>query len=116
MEYCLNALQDDADRRLLVAQLGKNDTNDSIMFVPPYYVRLSGAALERSNNVVDKAAPPPLAVSRANPEFKEQQEERSLRAVRPLALEMQHPGERLDVKNCLVRWRDHDKPVIASSG
>jgi hypothetical protein len=45
------------------------------------------------NNVFDEAAPPPLSVSQAYPEFKEQQEERSLRAVRPLALETQDPGE-----------------------
>jgi len=38
-------------------------------------------------------------MSQTYPEFKKQQEEGALRAVRPLALKTQNPGERLDVKN-----------------
>ena len=58
--------------------LSKDDTNDGIILVPPYHVRLSGAALERLNNVFDETAPPLLSVSQTYPEFKEQQEEGSL--------------------------------------
>src|SRR5262249_39556035 len=116
VECGIDSLQDFAARRLLVAQLRKDNTNNSIMLVPPYHICLPGAALERLNNIFDEAAPPPLPVSQTYPEFKEQQEKGSLRAVRPFSLELQNPDKRFYVKNCLVRCRDHDQPVIAGSG
>src|SRR5215510_12115524 len=115
LECCIDSLQDFADRRLLVAQLRKDDPNDSIVLVPPYHVRLPGAALERLNNIFGEAAPPSLPVPQAYPEFEEQQEKGALRAVRPLSLELQNPGERFYVKNCFVPCRDHDQPLIAST-
>jgi len=49
--------------------------------------------LESLHNIFDEAAPPLLPVPQEYPEFQEQQEEGALRAVRPLALNMQNPGE-----------------------
>src|SRR5262245_11932712 len=78
VECCIDSLQDFADRGLLVAQLRKDDPNDSIVLVLPYHVRLPGAAYERFNNIFDDAALPPFPVPHAYPEFKEQQEEGTL--------------------------------------
>jgi hypothetical protein len=65
VECCIDSLQDFADRGLLVAQLRKDDPNDSIVLVPPYHVRLPGTALERLNNIFDEAALPPSPVLQA---------------------------------------------------
>jgi hypothetical protein len=58
--------------------LSKDDTNDSIVLVPPYHIGLAGAAAESLNNVFDKATPQPFSVPQGYLKFKEQQEKGSL--------------------------------------
>ena len=75
-----------------------------MVLVPPYHVRLSGAALERLNNVFDEAAPPLLSIPQEYPEFKEQQEEGALRAVRPLLF-----------SKCRILVNDSASKIVLSS-